>query len=219
MPLKAYCLYEFVDGYGFTRKCRFLDFKACTFKNSAVRRNSVARFKQYNVAYGKVLTRYFAYLAVTQDLCCCGGHFLKSLYGLFGLALLIYAEYGINYYDEHYNDNVRWEFFLQYGGYCRYYRRGNEDDYHRVGKLREKTQYQRRFLALGKLVFAGFGRTPACLLGSETVFGAFYFAENLGRAFKIVFHFFPPCFLKKSSRFFKKKDLRQNLALPKVLLP
>lgn len=77
---------------------------------------------------------------------------MKSLYGLFGLALLIYAEYGINYYDEHYNDNVRWEFFLQYGGYCRYYRRGNEDDYHRVGKLREKTQNQRRFLALGKLV-------------------------------------------------------------------
>ena len=36
---------------------------------------------------------------------------MKSLYGLFGLALLIYAEYGINYYDEYYNDNVRWEFF------------------------------------------------------------------------------------------------------------
>lgn len=36
---------------------------------------------------------------------------MKSLYGLFGLALLIYAEYGINYYDEHYNDNIRREFF------------------------------------------------------------------------------------------------------------
>ena len=53
MPLKAYGFYEFVDGYGFTRKSGFLDFKACTFKNSVVRRNSVARFKQYNVAYGR----------------------------------------------------------------------------------------------------------------------------------------------------------------------
>ena len=122
-------------GNGFARESRFLNFHACTFKNTAVGGNCVARFKQHNVADNELLAVNGDYFPAAQHLGRCRRHLLQGFYRLFGLVLLINAQNSVHNDNEENDDNICKALALRYRKHAAYRRCRKQNDYHGICKL------------------------------------------------------------------------------------
>ena len=134
---------ELVDGDALAGEGGLLYLEAGAVEYAAVGGNGVARLKVDYVAHHELGAGHDAELAVAHDLAGGGGHGLQGLYGLFRLVFLIDAEHGVDYDDGHDDDDICKALALgaKDAGYGAYRRGGYEDDYHRVGHLREEALY------------------------------------------------------------------------------
>ena len=185
---------ELVDGDALAGEGGLLYLEAGTVEYAAVGGNGVARLKVDYVAHHELGAGHDAELAVAHDLAGGGGHGLQGLYGLFRLVFLIDAEHGVDYDDGHDDDDICKALALgaKDAGYGAYRRGGYEDDYHRVGHLREEALYERVLLLSGQLVPA-VALQPLCgLAGAQALFAAAYLAQYAFGVLAIVLQHYHP---------------------------
>ena len=96
-----------MDRDGFSRQSSLFGLHAVRFDDTAVRRHSVARFQNDNIANHNILAFDNRDLPVAENLAGCGCHFHERLHSSLSLALLNQTHDGIDNDNDQNNQNIR----------------------------------------------------------------------------------------------------------------
>ena len=159
-----------IDGDRFTGEGGLFDFQRSVLDDTAISGHSVAGFQNDHIAGNQLVGVQADQLAIPQDFTGGGGHGLQRFDGGFGLALLEYAQNGVQQNHGQNDDDFRpFVFTGQHTGQRADTRRNQQDDQHGILQLGQKTLQQSGFFALLQLVGAVLGKASLRLGGGQSL--------------------------------------------------
>ena len=179
---------ELVHRHALAGQRRFFDLEAGALKQTAVRRDGVARLEQHHVADDEVFALDLHDCAAAQDLGGGRAHLLQGLDRLLGLALLIDAEHGVDDDDKEDDEHVGGRFALVDRGHGADGGGGQQDEDHRVGHLHEEPLDERILLRGFQLVLAVLRQPRLRLGGGKTLLGCGDGAQDVVSLVCVEFH-------------------------------
>ena len=145
---------EFVHRHALAGQRRFFNLEAGALKQTAVRRDGVARLEQHHIADDEIFALYLHDFAVAQHLRGRRTHLLERLDCLFRLALLVDAEHGVDNDDKQDDEYIGGRFALVDRGHGADGGGGKQDEDHRVRHLHEEPLDERILFGCLQFVFA-----------------------------------------------------------------